>query len=450
MPERPNILWICTDQQFAGALGCAGNDDIETPNLDRLAARGVRFEEAYCADPVCVPSRASMVTGRPPHETGVTANGEALPAEYHHETLGVLLDDAGYDCGYGGKWHVPGLDVETAGFERLCEKDDHRLAGACIEFLERDRDAPFLLAAHFDNPHNICEWARGQNLPWGDIERPPVEECPPLPANFHIPPFEPDVLRRETRKRTKTMGSMADATPEEWRQYRHAYYRLVETVDTELGRILTALDEEGVTEDTVVIFTSDHGDGNGAHQVNQKWLLYEEETRVPLIVAGPGTADGAVDDHLVSTGLDLLPTLCDYGDTEPPSALQGRSIRPLAAGRAPDDWRDRVVIETYDPIEGRAVRTDRYKYIVYRRGRGREQLFDLRTDRGEMVDLSVDADYADVLAEHRDLLLEWCVDTGDIFAERYPEGAPLIPGRDLEELRQYIETHSESTLDGRL
>jgi arylsulfatase A-like enzyme len=437
MPESPNVLWICTDQQFAGALGCAGNDDLETPNVDRLAARGTRFEEAYCADPLCVPSRASMLTGRMPHETGVTQNGDELPPAYHDETLGRLFDAAGYTCAYGGKWHVPGLSPEAAGFERICGKDDHALADACVDFLERDHGEPFLLAAHFDDPHNICEWARDQNLPWGNVPRVPTEECPTLPANYHPPPYEPGTLRREIRADTFSLGAMADASPDRWRQYRHAYYRLVERVDREVGRILDALDAAGLADDTVVVFTSDHGDGVGAHQVSQKWLLYEEETRVPLVVAGPDTAAGAVDDHLVSTGLDLLPTLCDYAGVAAPPDCRGRSVRPLAAGED-TEWRDRLVVQTFGPVEGRAVRTERYKYVVYAHGRDREQLFDMRTDRGEMVDRSGDADHADVLETHRDLLLEWVAATGDVFAERYPEGAPLIPGRELTEMRDYV------------
>jgi len=442
MADAPNILWICTDQQFAGALGCAGNDDLETPHLDRLAARGIRFDEAYCADPVCTPSRASMLTGRMPHETGVTANGEELPPDYHDETMGQLFDTAGYECAYAGKWHVPGLSPVDAGFERIQERNDPQLADTCVDFIERDHDSPFLLAAHFDNPHNICEWARDQNLPWGNVDRPPVEECPTLPANFHPPPFEPGLLRREMRKDTFSMGVMVDASPEEWRQYRHAYYRLVERVDRAVGRILEALATEGLSDDTLVVFTSDHGDGVGAHQINQKWLLYEEETRVPLLMAGPGVPEGEVDDHLVSTGLDLLPTLCDFADIDVPGDLRGRSLRDICVDDEVD-WRPSLVVQTSDPIEGRAVRTDRYKYILYRRGRDREQLFDMQADRGEMVDLSSDADHADVLEAHRDRLLEWCAQTGDIFAERYPEGAPLIPGRELSEMREYIRTYDD-------
>jgi arylsulfatase A-like enzyme len=434
MAEQPNILWICTDQQFAGALGASGNKEVDTPHLDRLADRGTRFNEAYCTNPVCVPSRASMLTGRMPHELNVTSNDDELATDYYEETIGRVLNRAGYVCRYGGKWHIPGVDPGDIGFEQICGMDDHQLIDSCIEFIQSDYEDPFFLAAHFDNPHNICEWARYQNLPWGDVERPELEKCPNLPANFHPPPFEPGHIRREMRNRPKTLGAMVDASPDEWRQYRHAYYRLVEKVDRQIGRLLSVLNDEGLMDETVIIFTSDHGDGLGAHQINQKWLLYEEETRVPLIVVDPDTTGGRTDNHLVSTGLDLLPTFCDYANIQKPTDLQGRSLRPLTTGET-EEWRDHLIVQTHSPLKGRAVRTERYKYIVYNRGQNREQLFDMVNDRGEMVDLSLDADHDAVLKEHRRLLYEWCIETDDIFAERYPDRAPLIPGKDLTDMR---------------
>jgi arylsulfatase A-like enzyme len=441
MPDRPNVLFVCTDQQFAGAMSCAGNKSVSTPSMDRLADNGVLFEEAYCPSPLCTPSRASMVTGRMPHETGVTDNGVELPESYHEKTLGRLFDEAGYECAYAGKWHVPGLEMESSGFERICGQNDLEVADECIEFLQRDNEDPFCLVASFDNPHNICEWARDQNLPWGNIPQVPTDECPSLPANYHPPPFEPEEIRGVIQQNRRTYGAMADVTPEEWRQYRHAYYRLVERVDDEIGRILDSLDTQGLSEETVIVFLSDHGDGHGAHRINQKYFLYEEETRVPFIVDPPGETDSQQvnDDHLVSTGLDLLPTLCDYAGIEPPADLRGRSVRPIVSGQAPDDWRDYVITQTYVPLKGRMVRTDQYKYIVYHRGRNREQLFDMECDRGEMVDLSVDAEYEDVLTDHRERLIQWATETGDIFAERYPSNAPLIPGYDAQELQDRIE-----------
>jgi arylsulfatase A-like enzyme len=437
MPDRPNVLWVCTDQQTADALGCV-SPHLDTPAMDRLADRGVRFDRAYCPEPVCGPSRAAMLTGRMPHETGVTENGDA-PDEYADRSAGALLRAAGYETAYAGKWHLPSMDPNPGaadyGFRAVGGFDDTRLPGACADFLsDRDGDRPFFLAAHFDDPHNICEWSRNQVLPWGSVEDVPTEECPPLPANFPVPPFEPGSLAGLRRDMRSIRGAIADEwPPEAWRHYRHAYYRLVERVDAGLDRILGALDDAGVRDETVVVFTSDHGDMNGAHRLNQKWALYDESARVPLLVDAPDGMSGAVDSRLVSTGLDLLPTLCDYAGADAPDDLHGRSLRPAVDGDDPD-WRDAVVTETHMyNLDGRMVRTDGFKYAVYGRGRHREQLFDMRSDPGEMVNLAVDARHEDVLDAHRERLLDWCAETGDLYMEHYGRpGLPSIPGYEYE------------------
>ena len=449
MPDRPNILFVCTDQQSAGAMGCAGNADLKTPAMDKLAESGVLFENAYCTDPVCTPSRSSLFTGRMPHETGVTENHLGIPQRYRSQELGTVFDNSGYDCAYAGKWHLPEPSITDGhGFEKICGFDDNNIVDACIEFLQADREQPFLLSAQFDNPHNICEWARHQPLPWGNLSELPIEECPNLPTNYAIPPFEPTEIRPAMANDRYAMGAMIDASPEEWRRYRSGYYRLIERVDRQLGRILDVLHEESLAEETVVVFTSDHGDGQGAHQLCQKWWLYEEIVNIPFIVSyPPETADVARDtDHLVSNGLDIFPTVCDYAGVDPPEGLDGRSVRRVAAGDPERKWREYVVTEVFssstdhEPLDGRALRTEQYKYIVYDRGRYREQLFDLEADPGELVDLSTDADHSDVLMRHRELLLEWCLDSGDRFAvPNGLSGVPGIPGFDPRDLREQFD-----------
>jgi arylsulfatase A-like enzyme len=392
-----------------------------------------------------------------PQTVGVTGNQDALDSEYRDQTVGRVLSDAGYTAGYAGKWHVPELAVQDGfGFERLCGFDDTAVVDACSSFLHRDHEDPFLLVASFDDPHNICEWSRDQMLPWGNVDRVPTEECPTLPANFHPPAFEPAEIRPAIEQNRYVHGAMVDASPEEWRQYRHAYYRLVERVDARIERILDELERAGQYDDTLVVFTSDHGDGNGAHQLKEKTWLYEEQTRVPLIVSPPPAADGdqglgRVDDaHLVSNGLDLLPTLCDYAGVEPPAGLPGASLRPLVDGAEPD-WREQLVVQTSGPIDGRMLRTDRYKYVVYTHGDHREQLFDLRADPGEMVDLATDADHADVLADHRERLVEWCIETADMFGSfnDYP-AVPRVPGYEYRELRERVENAGDRSPPGRI
>ena len=311
MADQPNILFICTDQQFAGAMNCAGNDNLSTPGMDRIAAAGTRFDRAYCTHPLCAPARASFVTGLMPHQAGVTGNNAALDQSLLPTTIGNVLREGGYDAALAGKWHVPGCKPSDCGLEWLCPMNDALVPSASADFMSAERDKPFFLFASFINPHDICQVARNQDLPQGPVPRATLDDCPALPANFAIPPFAPDALQW-LRRVTPRIYPTLDWTDDQWRHFRHQYYRLVEKVDAEVVRLLDALEASGKADNTVVIFTSDHGDGHGAHHWNQKTALWEEEIRIPMIVSAPGQDGGCVDTtHLVSNGLDLLPTVCD-------------------------------------------------------------------------------------------------------------------------------------------
>lgn len=424
--HRPNILYIFTDQQYAGAMSCTGNPDLHTPAMDNLSETGVRFEKTYCTYPLCSPSRASMFTGRMPHEVGVRWNFEGMTDTARQQGLGHVLSAVGYECVYGGKWHVPELSSipDGHGFRNICDLNDNQLTERCIEFLKSRHEKPFFLVASFDNPHNIMDWVQQRALPWGDIPDIPVlEKCPNLPANYTISPFEPVVIRMRNRAEPEH-SFVLDLTPQDWRRYRFAYYRLVEKVDREIGRILDALRKTGLDENTLVIFSSDHGDLHGAHQLYCKTFFYEEAARVPLLISMKGVGKaGRVDAvHLVSNGLDLFPTICDYAEADVPKELEGHSLRPLLEGRDVLKWRDHLVGETWLKAincHGRMVRSKCYKYIVYSWGTHREQLFDMENDPGEMVNLAVESRYRDILDEHRHRLWEWCERTGDSFGRNY-------------------------------
>jgi len=428
MSEKPNVLVISTDQQFAGAMSCAGNEELETPAMDSIARSGVMFEQAYCTYPICIPSRESLMTGRMPHALGYRHWGDEIDERFRSRQLGHLFREAGYDTVYGGKVHAPGHEPEDHGFRQLCGQDDTILAQSCIDYLQAGKKEPFLMVAGFDNPHNICEWARSENLPWGDIPDRPTEDCPNLPDNFAIPPFEPEVIRW-IQARAPRFYPTVDFSPEDWRHYRNAYYRMIEKVDFEIGRILEAIQQKGLWENTLIVFTSDHGDGHGAHHWNQKSILYEEVIRIPLMVSFPGkTREGVCDNsHLVSNGLDLLPTLCDIAGIPAPDDLPGYSLRPLLEQEAADcSWREELIIESWpfqgDPGEtlARAVLTEDYKYAIYSWGRYREQLFDRKKDPGEMVNLAVNSRYHTVLEDHRERLRGYCESTGDDFIKSIP------------------------------
>ena len=414
--ERPNIIYIMTDQQSADAMSCAGNADVHTPNMDRLAARGVRFENAYCSLPVSGPSRASMFTGCVSSEIGMTANGTPLPDSLRTQTLGDVMSEGGYDCAYGGKWHVHtnSLPSERAfGFERLHGHNDYGLAEACVKFLQRKHDKPFFLVASFDNPHNICEYARKQPLPFATVDEPCIEDCPNLPENFYVAPYDADAVAYEKSLKYR-LHPTRNYTPDDWRRYRNAYFRLVEAVDTEIGKIVDEIDRQNLWKNTVIIFTSDHGDGQGAHQWNQKSALYEEVVNVPFIVCLPGGKNaGKVLPQLVNNGTDLMPSVCDWAGVKAPSGRQGASVRPIAEkGDSSVEGQPYVVSET-DFSEtgggtmGWMVRSGNYKYVLYSMGLYREQLFDMTSDRGEMRNLAVEKKYGPMLEQYRAMLADW-------------------------------------------
>jgi len=415
-----------TDQQTADALSFRmGNEYVNTPAMDSIAARGTYFSRAYAPNPLCMPARNSIFTGRFPHETGVTDNsamhtGKLLDHE-RFPTLGTHFRKAGYRTAYFGKWHLcyDRDRPDTHGFETYDrQQKDAVTADHAVQFLRQEHQQPFLLVASFLNPHNVAELSRGQPLSNGPIGDPPaLTQLPPAPANLGAPVFEPDTMTfvRRGYHANKRLFPVGHFTPSMWQALRWGYYRLVEKVDAEIGRVLEALREAGLEDDTLVVFVSDHGECAGAHGLTQKTVFYEESARVPLIIAPPGS-QSRESDAFVNVGVDLLPTLLEYAGLDCPEELPGESLRPLVRGEPVTGWRDHVVIgnhlsqgalieEGFVPItQGRMVRTDRYKYCVYQHGEHRESLVDLANDPGEMVDLAADPAYRDILLEHRALL----------------------------------------------
>lgn len=424
--SRPNIIYIMTDQQSANAMSCAGNAEVSTPNIDRLAQRGVRFSNAYCAMPLSGPSRSAMFTGYTPSTTGMQENETPLPDSLRTRTLGNIMQQAGYDNGYAGKWHVNtnSLPADTAfGFKNLHGHNDVGLAEAAIEFMRDDHQGkPMFLVASFDNPHNICEWARGQKLPFAEVEDAPLDSCPNLPANFNINPYDADILRWE-REQSYRLYPTKGYTPDDWRRYRNAYFRLIEHIDGEIGKIVDEIDRQNLWENSVIIFTADHGDGQGSHQWNQKTALWDEVVNVPMIVCLPGGRNaGSVTTTLVNNGIDLMPTVVDFAGGKAPQWCKGMSYKKVAEKPGSELDRECVVVETNfaqtGGTRGWAVRTPHYKYVLYEAGKNREMLFDMDNDRLEQTNLAVEARYADELKRHREMLRRWMQE--NLPAERYP------------------------------
>ena len=408
-PEpRPNIILIMTDQQTAEAMSCAGNPWLHTPNMDRIADAGVRFTNAYCTAPLSGPSRAALMTGLYPEGIGMMRNGTSLPEEWRDRTLGQRFRKAGYACAYAGKWHVgPELDApEWSGFEQIHPHRDPDLGEAVARWLAQPHPEPFFLVASLVNPHNICEWARGQNLPTGNIEPPKRKDLPPLPKNFRRNADEPDVLLAE-QAANYPLYPTARFSRTDWRAYRHAYFRLVERADEQIGLILDQMDARGLWDNTLLIFTSDHGDGTGAHRWNQKSALYEEVTAVPLIISLPDRLHGGeTRGQLANTGIDLYATLCDWSGLPPDG--DGTSLRDVIENNTPGQ--PYIVTETlFDrgTTRGWMLRTPSHKYILYDKGKNREQFFDISRDPGERRNLAARPAFAPILQSCRDLLAAW-------------------------------------------
>ncbi len=409
---RPNILLIMTDQQTASALSSAGNPYVHTPNMDRLADKGVTFTNAYCTAPLSGPSRSAMFTGCYPDEIGVIRNGTALPDSLTNRTLGTLLSESGYDCAYGGKWHVGEVampDNMKYGFKKIYGHSDIGLAESSIDYLREEHKKPFFLVVAYDNPHNICEWAREQNLPYGNITPPVIDSCPALPPNFEKNLDEADVLIMEKQNNYPAYPTIR-YTKEDWRRYLSVYYTLVEKVDKEIGKIIDELDRQNLWDNTLIIFTSDHGDGVAAHSWNQKSALYEEVVNVPFIVSYKGVGHKK-SKQLISTGIDLFATICDYAKVEKPQYTKGKSIKNALLLDKP--IHNFIVTETtFDngKTRGWMLRTPQFKYVLYSMGKNREQLFDINQDKLEQHNLAKNPNYKSVIQHHRDLLYHWMKD----------------------------------------
>lgn len=416
--KRPNVLIITTDQQRVDAASVVGNKWLKTPHLDALAAQGVYFTKSYCSYPLCSPSRGSLHAGRFPHEIGVDHNDMSISPSV--TISGQLFQQAGYETAYAGKWHlpspyptegIPGFTVlnNTTRQKKLAHDVDDATMRVAIEFIKQKREKPFYLVVSFINPHDICLLA-GEDSPlfeqvWEKYGPPAGAELPPLPASFALPENEPAWLLQRRPKHPQW-------DEDHWRRYIYAYYRMVEDVDQQIGEVLKALRETGQEENTLVVFTSDHGEGLAAHRWTGKMMFFDPEAAVPLIVSWKGTTPaGRIDEnHLVST-VDVLPTICDYAGIKPPAEVRGQSLRPIIENPAAP-WRSFVVSEmAHMAALGRSfmVRTDRYKYIVIPVAGQEplEMLFDMKADPDELKNLAGDPNLSDQLKQHRDLLEQW-------------------------------------------
>jgi len=437
------------DQQSASMMSCAGNRDLHTPYMDSIAARGVRFDRAYCTNPLCIPSRFSLLTGRRPSEIGLWSNRTShlppLAAQFEGRALGHLLQQAGYLTAYAGKVHLPRMKAEDIGFEVISADEREAMAEDCAAFLQRRHNQPFCLFASFINPHDICMMAlcdfattdhekllvdicrTEQKTLDVVLQRPEdVDEgtfisqyCPPLPPNYEPQEDEPEAIRLMLEARPFRAAARERWNASRWREHRWAYARLTEKVDSEIGIVLESLRASPYADNTVVIFTSDHGELDAAYRMEHKSTHYEPACRIPLIIDAPGVANpGAVAQELVSNGLDLMPTICDYAGAAVPPELSGRSLRPLVEGREIGEWRTALPLEN---ACGRAIVTQNFKYFQADIGQSAEQLYDRQTDpwekRNALQDPALAAELSDLRHLHKQLFQTPVRDEATVLAD---------------------------------
>lgn len=449
--DRLNILWVCTDQQRFDTIGALGNPHVSTPNIDRLVATGTAFTHAYCQAPICTPSRASFLTGQYASTVRCNRNGnDAFPDRPPLVTK--MLADAGYVCGLIGKLHLSGayrrIERRTDdGYSYFkyshAPRDDwpqghdyadwvrehghvlgeltksldgvpaplHQTTWAmtrAIEFIDENRDRPWLLSINVYDPHppfnppaeyrakfdpaampqphyRETDLAQQEKLAAVDFQSKAKD-----PAALDIKhPILPKALARGEAEAAGTSAGGRDSGT-----LTAAYYAMIKLIDDQLGRVLDRLEELGLRERTVVIFTSDHGEMLGDHGLIQKGCrFYEGLVRVPLIWSCPGRiAQGVVSDALVEL-TDKAPTILELAGMAVPGHMQGKSLLPILEGRAePSHHRDFVRSEYYDALDmplgslATMYRDRRYKLVNYHQIETGE-LYDLEADPWEFDNL---------------------------------------------------------------
>jgi arylsulfatase len=473
---RPNILLICTDQQRYDALGCSGNPHVQTPTIDALAADGVLFERCYVQNPVCSPSRASLMTGQYPRTHGLWGNGVALPA--HQPVFSRALADGGYDCGTIGKMHLaacfggrtePRRDdgfrfyrwahdpthasPENAYHRWLAERHPRLWAEAragrdrqgheaaalddlpteahysrwvgetTIDFLraERDPEKPFFLWVNFFDPHHPFVAPREYLDRYDPAGLPDPVGAPGELATK--PPVQTEASRQSYAGFAR---GFATYPADEIKRIIAAYYAMMTLIDDEVQRILATLDDLGLADDTVVVFTSDHGEMLGDHQLLLKGpMLYEGAVRVPLILRWPGRLPAGERRPELVSWLDLCPTFLALAGLPPLPANQGLDLLPLARGDADAPTRGWALCEyrnsghPYDPpVHATMLRRDDHKLVVYHgppsttRPRTGE-LYDLASDPQELRNRWDDPAYSSTRVELERFLLDVLVATED-------------------------------------
>jgi arylsulfatase A-like enzyme len=452
--KRPNILFIMSDDHDAHAISCYGSKVNQTPNIDRLAKEGMRFEHCFCTNSLCAPSRAVILTGKYSHLNGLKDNKDTFDGG--QQTGPKLLQQAGYETAIIGKWH---LKTDPTGFDywdilpgqgvyynpvliEMGQRKKHPgyvteiITDHALRWLKgRTSDKPFYLMLHHKAPHRQWEPApkyltfyddkkipepatlfddysgRGRaaheqdmtiakTMTNRDVKLVPPNGLTPEQKAQWDAAYDPKI---EAFKETDPQGR--DLVRWKYRRYMQDYLGCIASVDESVGRVLDYLQEAGLADNTIVFYTSDQGFFLGEHGWFDKRFMYEESLQMPLLVRYPKEIQaGSVNKDLVMN-LDFAETFLDYAGVRAPQDMQGVSLRPLLRGRTPVDWRKAVYYHYYEfPAvhsvkRHYGVRTERYKLIHFYNDIDEWELYDLQSDPDEMRNVYNDPAYEDTVKE---------------------------------------------------
>ncbi len=418
--QNPNIIFFFSDQQRWDTVGCYGQKLPLTPNLDKMAAEGVRFEHAFSCQPVCGPTRAALQTGKWPTEIGCFTNHRRLPAD--EKTIANWFGEAGYEAGYIGKWHLAscgpkdGPDdfrIKSVPPERRGGYQDFWLASDVLEFTSHSYDGHMFNADGSKREFSEGRYRVDAQTDWVlEYLRDRKGDKPFFLFVSYIEPhqqndhhcYEGPIGSHERWADYQVPGDLVD-TEGDWRENYPDYLGCINSLDGNLGRMRAELDKLGLTDNTVIFYASDHGSHFRTRNSEYKRSCHEASIHVPLIACGPGFKGGKVVSELVSL-IDVPPTLLRCGGIDTPPAMKGRALQGLVDGSSPN-WPDDVFVQISESQVGRAIRTAKWKYSVYapdKDGKNdsaaleyvEQYLYDLEVDRHERNNLVLDPAYAGI------------------------------------------------------
>ncbi|MEO1525232.1 MAG: sulfatase-like hydrolase/transferase [Planctomycetota bacterium] len=426
--EQPNIVFFFTDDQTISTLGCYGNPVVQTPNIDALARRGTRFNNAFVSHSICWVSRTTILSGLVGRSFGTPAQPDVARPDAVNELYSDLLRESGYRTGYFGKWHAkmpkgyqPGDhfdEFEAIGRRPFYKKqpdgslrhETELIVDRGIEFIKNQpKDQPFALNLWF----NACHAEDGDrrpgigHFPWPravDGMYDDVEIYPPKLNDPAIFDAQPDFLKTSiNRERFFWRWN----TPQKYETNMRAYFRMVSGIDGAIGRFQRALQDAGLADNTIIVYSADNGYHMGNRGFAGKWSHYEEALRVPMIIFDPRVQKSEQGKTVDAAALnvDLPATFLDWANIEIPKRYQGRSLKPIVESVTPDDWRTETFHEHFavrnriPAFEG--VRDSDFKYVCYF-DFDHEFLHDLKNDPDELVNLANDPKYAEILTEMRE------------------------------------------------